>query len=86
MIFVTGYSVEYILDRLSLDQTIMLYNYSFSYEDIKATILVNKIAEAFFGAKGKSKKQDKTGSKPDLKKFYKLYGNIIKTPQKAKNK
>jgi hypothetical protein len=47
---------------------------------MKSIILVNKIAECFFGAKGKKSKD--IGDKPDLKKFNILYGNKIKTPNK----
>jgi len=65
----------------------MLYNYSFDHEETKAIILINKIAEAFFGVKGKkSKVENAENDKPDLKKFYKLYGDKIKTPDKVKSK
>jgi len=33
----------------------MIYDYGLEFEEIKSIILVNKIAECFFGAKGKSK-------------------------------
>ncbi len=59
----------------------MLYNYSFELEETKSIILVNKIAEAFFGAKKR-----KSADKPDIKKFYALYGNKIKTPKDKKDK
>jgi hypothetical protein len=73
----TGYCLEYILDSLSLDQVIMLHNYSFGWQETKSIILVNKIAECFFGVKGRKSMSDK----PDLKKFYLKYGAIIKTPE-----
>jgi hypothetical protein len=72
----TGYSLEYVLDSLSLDQIIMLYDYGLEFEEIKATILLNKYGEALSG------KKSTAGDSPDIKKFKKLYGNKIKQGKK----
>lgn len=77
----TGYSLNYVLDKLSFDQVILFHNYGMDFEETKAIILINKLSEAMGGKKGKnSKKNIKTGDKPDLKKFNSLYGNKIKRP------
>jgi len=76
----TGYSLEYVLDNLSLDQIIMLYDYGLEFEEIKATILLNKYGEALSGKK--SSRVESTGDSPDIKKFKKLYGNKIKQGKK----
>lgn len=72
----TGYSLSYILDSLSLDTVMMIHRYGLEYEETKAIILLNKYAEALSG------KKRVTGDKPDLKKFSILYGDRIKTPNK----
>lgn len=77
----TGYSLDSLLDDYSLDQIIMFYNQGFSWEEIKATVLVNKLIEAITGKKPKSKRKT-ISDKPDLAKFEKLYGNRIKRPKK----
>jgi len=61
----------------------MVHEYGINFEETKSIILINKIAEAFFGVKPKKKKVD-IGDKPDIKKFKRIYGNIIKTPDKEK--
>jgi len=62
----------------------MLYNYSLGYEENKSIILVNKIAECFFGAKGKKSKPkipiDKTP--PKFAELQKMFGDKVQTPPK----
>ena len=66
----------------------MLYKNSYDHQETNSLILVNKIAESFFGAKGKKKKKSNNpprkliGDKPDIEKFEKIYGNRIKRPNK----
>ena len=75
----TGYSLDSLLDFYSLDQIVMFYNQGFDWEEIKAIILVNKLIEAITGKKSKSPSKSKNISdKPDLAKFYKIYGDKIK--------
>lgn len=75
----TGYSLDSLLDGYSLDQIIMFYNQGFDWEEIKATVLINKLIEAITGKKSKSSSKSKNISdKPDLAKFYKIYGKKIK--------
>ena len=71
----TGYSLEYILDSLSLLQVMMIYRYGLDFEETKSIILLNKYAEALSG------KKKVISDKPDLKKFHALYGNRIKTKE-----
>jgi hypothetical protein len=78
----TGYSLEYILDSLTLEQVLMLYDYGMEFEEIKSTILINILGHAM---SGKKKSKVKTGDKPDIKKFKALYGNKIKTPKDKLN-
>lgn len=78
----TGYPLNYILDELTLEQILMLYNYGMEYEDIKSMILVNTLGEAMSGKKRSRK--IKTGDKPDIKKFNALYGKRIKKPKDKK--
>ncbi|OFW52735.1 MAG: hypothetical protein A2163_11590 [Actinobacteria bacterium RBG_13_35_12] len=52
----TGYALEYILDSLSLDQLMLIHSRGIEFEETKSIILVNKIVECFFGAKGKKSK------------------------------
>jgi hypothetical protein len=75
----TGYSLEYVLDSLSLDQIILLYDYGLEFEKTKAIILLNKLGEALSGKK--SVVEDRQDS-PDIKKFKKIYGNKIKQGKK----
>ncbi len=82
----TGYSLDYILDSLSLEQLVMLYDYGIEFENTKAGMLVNTIAEALSGKHKKPSKNDADHipEKPNLKKFRKLYGDKIKRPNKDK--
>ncbi|MBA7557661.1 hypothetical protein ES705_50427 [subsurface metagenome] len=74
----TGYSLDSLLDDYSLDQIVMFYNQGFDWEEIKAIILVNKLIEAITGKKSKSPSKSNISDKPDLAKFYKIYGDKIK--------
>ncbi len=75
----TGYSLDSLLDGYSLDQIVMFYNQGFDWEEIKATVLVNKLIEAITGKRPKSSSKSKSISdKPDLAKFHKIYGDKIK--------
>ena len=76
----TGYSLDSLLDSYSLDQIVMFYNQGFDWEEIKATVLINKLIEALTGKKSKPKTD--ISDKPDLAKFYKDYGDKIKHPKK----
>ena len=75
----TGWEIDYILDEITLDLLVLIYKYGIEFEKTKSIILLNTFAEALTG-KGKKKE---IGDKPDLKKFYKLYGDKIKTPKKG---
>ena len=77
----TGYSLDSLLDSYSIDQVVMFYNQGFDWEEIKATVLVNKLIEAITGKKSKPKD---ISDKPDLAKFYEKYGDKIK--RKKENK
>jgi len=79
-VYVTGYTFDYLLDYLTLEQVMMLYTYSFDYMENQSIILVNKMAQAFFGAKKKS-----VPDSPDIKKAKLLFGNRIKTPKDKEN-
>lgn len=79
----TGYSLEYVLDELSIDQLVMLYDYGMEFEEIKSVILINKYAEALSGKK-KPVRRTNIPDKPDIKKFKALYGKKIKTPKDKK--
>jgi len=68
--------MEYILDSLTLDLTMMIYDYGIGFEKTKSIILLNTYAEAMSG------KKKQIGDSPDLKKFKRLYGNQIKTKGK----
>ena len=57
----------------------MLYDYGIEFEELKAGILINKLAELLAGKKSKSKPKDSTGDdKPDRAEFYRRYGKNIK--------
>ena len=73
----TGYSLEYILDSLTLGVVMMIYDYGLGFEKTKSIILLKTYAEAMTG---KSKKN--LPDEPDLKKFKRIYGNKIKTKSK----
>ena len=73
-----GYKLSYILDHLSLEQVIMLYDYGIEFEELKAAILINKLAELLVGKKTKPKPKDSSASdKPDKAEFYRRYGKNI---------
>ena len=74
-----GYKLSYILDHLSLEQVIMLYDYGIEFEEFKAGILINKLAELLVGKKAKPEPKDSSASdKPDKAEFYRRYGKNIK--------
>lgn len=80
----TGWTLEYILDSTTLDQLIIIHKNAIDFEETKAIILLNKVAELLTGKKSKKKNIDieTTSDKPDKKRFKLYYGNIIKTPRK----
>jgi len=82
----TGWTLDYLLDEISLDQIVMFYEYGYDFEEAKSIILINKLIEAITGKKPRSKKSKSKrrtmSDKPDLAKFEKLYGKIIKRPKK----
>ena len=79
-----GYNLSYILDCLSLEQVVMLYDYGIEFEELKAAILINKLAELLVGKKTKPKPEDSTGDdKPDKAEFYRRYGKNIKRIKKG---
>ena len=63
----TGWTLNYILDDISLDQAMMIHEYSIGFEETKSIILVNKIAECFFSTKGKKSKPKIPIDKPPPK-------------------
>lgn len=71
----TGYSLEYILDSLTLELTMMIYDYGIKFQETKSIILINTYAQAM---SGKTINKDISDS-PDIKKFKRIYGNQIKT-------
>ena len=64
----------------------MFYEYGYEFEETKSIILINKLIEALTGKKPKTKKTKSKrrtmSDKPDIAKFEKLYGKIIKRPKK----
>ena len=80
-----GYSLAYILDSLTLEQVVMLYDYGIEFEELKASILINKLAELLVGKKSKDKsKKDNGEDKPDKAEFYRRYGKRIKKVKRGK--
>ena len=74
-----GYKLPYILDSLTLEQVVMLYDYGIEFEELKAGILISKLSDLLVGKKSKTKpKKDNGEDKPDKAEFYKRYGNRIK--------
>ena len=80
-----GYSLPYILDNLTLEQVVMLYDYGIEFEELKASILISKLSELLIGKKSKTKpKEDIRDDKPDKAEFYRRYGKRIKKIEKEK--
>jgi len=78
-----GYELPYILDHLTLEQTVMLYDYGIEFEELKASILISKLSELLVGKKSKTKpKEDIGDDKPDKVEFYRRYGKRIKKIKK----
>ncbi len=75
----THWTLDYMLDHLSLDQIMMFYNYGYDWEETKALIFLSKYGEAL---SGKVKRREKKSDKPDIKTFNRLYGDKIKRPNK----
>jgi len=82
----TGYSLEYVLDKLSIEQITMLYDYGLEFEETKSVILLNKYAELLTGKKSSKTRRRNIPDKPDIKKFNALYGNKIKRGKRKKRK
>ena len=73
---------EYMLERMSLVQIYMYYEYGLEQKEIESNILVNRIAVGFFGAEEpKKSKSIDTNEKPDKAAFYETYGDKIKRPE-----
>ena len=79
-----GYSLPYILDNLTLEQVVMLYDYGIEFEELKAGILIGKLSELLVGKKSKSKVKDQSDDKPDKAEFYRRYGKNIKKIKRKK--
>ena len=79
-----GYSLSYILDSLTLEQVVMLYDYGIEFEELRASILISKLSELLIGKKSKSKVKDNSNDKPDKAEFYRRYGKRIKKIEKEK--
>ena len=63
----------------------MLYDYGIEFEELKAGILINRLAELLVGKKSKPKSKDSSGEdKPDKAEFYRRYGDRIKKVKKTK--
>ena len=78
-----SYSLSYILDNLTLEQVVMLYDYGIEFEELKAGILISKLSELLVGKKSKTKsKKDNGEDKPDKAEFYRRYGKRIKKIKK----
>lgn len=76
----TGWTISYILDEITLQQLMLIYTLGIEFESMKAIIFLNKYGEAL---SGKNKK--KISDKPDLRKFSAVYGSKIRTPKKDVN-
>jgi hypothetical protein len=74
----TGYSLSYILDSLSLSQLMLIHNYGIDFEETKSIILLNKVVEIITGKKSK-KSIEEIPENPDIAKFKQVYGKRIKT-------
>jgi len=72
---------DYMLQRMTMQQIFMYYEYGMEHEENKANILTNRIAVGLFGAKDKPKKAKVTDDKPDREAFKKAYGDRIKRPE-----
>jgi hypothetical protein len=73
----TGYGLEYILDSLTLDVVMMIYDYGIGFEKTKSIILLNTYAEAVSGKYSKPKIDvDKLPPKYDQLKS--MFGDRVK--------
>lgn len=73
---------DHMLDRMSLEQIFMYYDYGMEQKEIESNILVNRIAVGFFGVEELEKKQKRDyNDTPDRAAFYKQYGDKIKRPE-----
>lgn len=70
---------KYLLDYMTLEEVFFYYEKGADFEELKAELLVSKIAEALEGKKNKKKDPEK----PDKEKFYQYYGDYIKRPDKG---
>lgn len=78
-----GFSEEYLLDERTLEEVLFYYDDGIDFEFLKADILIAKLAEAITGRKIiKDKRFIDIGTKPDLKKFNRIYSNKIIKPKR----
>lgn len=73
-----GWTPDYILDELTLQQAFLYWDYGLEFEEHRAMLLVAKIGQAMDGKVEPLRKE--RSSKPDKKKFYSRYGKQIKRP------
>ena len=77
----TGYSLEYILDSLFLDQLMMIHSRGIEFEETKSIILLNKVVEIITGKKSKSKIPiDKPP--PKYAELERMFGDKVKKLEK----
>lgn len=74
----TGWTLDYILDNITLDQAMLIHKYGIAFEETKSIILLNKVVEIITGKKSKKSIEDIPDS-PDIAKFRRVYGKKIKT-------
>ncbi len=77
-----GWTPDYVLERLTLEQAYLYLDYGLEYEEARASLLVAKIGQAMDGQMSQIHKagRRKHNDRPDKKAFYQRYGDRIKRP------
>ena len=67
---------SHLLDQMSTDQVMLYYEKGIHAVEMQARVFWGVLGEALNGQEKVS--ETDSGDKPDLKRFYELYGNKIK--------
>jgi len=74
---------DFLLDYMTLEEVIFYYNQGLEFEEMRASLIISKLAEALDDKKKQKKPPRLNREAPDKAAFYKHYGDKIERPGKG---
>ena len=74
---------KYLLEYMTLDEVIFYYDTGMEMEEVRASLIIQKLGEALEDPKEKKPSPGQSNDKPDKEAFYKRHGDKIKRPNKG---